>query len=130
MSDSDELFLPLTEVVEGLRQQLAQAVLAAHADGVRFQVNGVELEFTVVAKREAGGDGKIKFSVLGVGAELGAAGKMAQERTQKVKLSLTPVLGKAGAEPKKLEISRKPAAKAPAARPAKQAVAVRSAKLR
>lgn len=126
MSDSDELFLPLPDVVEGLRQQLAKAVLAAHTDGVRFQVNAVELEFTVVAKREAGGDGKIKFSVLGVGAELGAAGKMAQERTQKVKLSLTPVMGKAGTEPKKLEISRKPAAKQAAI----QAAAVRSPKPR
>lgn len=124
MSASDELFLPLTDAVEGLREQLSRAVLAARSDGVRFQVNSVELEFTAVAKREAGGDGKVKFSILGVGAELGAAGKVAAEHTQKVKLSLTPVLSAAaGAEPKKLEISRKPAAK-------KSAAPVRAAKAR
>lgn len=110
--DSD-VFLPLTDVVEGLREQIAVAIATAQTQAVRFEINSVELEFSVVAKREGGADAKIKFSILGVGAELGAAGKLALERTQKVKLSLTPISGVAepGVPPKKLAISRKPPVK-------------------
>lgn len=115
-SNSSNELLPLVDVVQGLREQITQAVAAAQGESVRFQLDSVELELSVVAKREAGGDGKLKFSILGmVDAELGGSGKLATERTQKVKLSLTPVAGgssaSTGSTPAvadKLQIRRKP----------------------
>lgn len=88
---ADEHLLPLPEVIEELRRQIADVASRSKQRDLRFVVNTVELEFSVVAKREGGGEGKIKFSVLGLSGEAGASGRVAQERTQKIKLSLTPV---------------------------------------
>jgi hypothetical protein len=112
-----EDLLPLSEVVQELRTQLAAAVEQGRGEHLRFKLNTIELEFTVVAKREAGGDGKLKFSVLGFGVEAGAGGKAANEQTQKIKLSLTP-LPKPGTAASSTDddatvlINRKPARKA------------------
>lgn len=123
----DEHLLPLSEVVEELRLQIAEVASRSKKRDLRFVVNSVELEFSVVAKREGGGDGKIKFSVLGLSAEAGASGKVAHERTQKIKFSLTPVdespaLARSSSElpqDKKLfKISRTPASRKPASKKA------------
>lgn len=82
--------IPLTQLIEALRDQLGEAA-RGERQGPKFKVNSIEVELTIVAKRDRGGDGKIKFSVLTAGAEIGASGKVAHEETQKVKLSLTPV---------------------------------------
>lgn len=84
--------LPLDEAVCSLRRQITEAMDAAANESLRFKLNSIELEFSVVAKREEGLDGKVKFSVLGIGAELGGVEKVAGERTQKVKISLAPVV--------------------------------------
>jgi hypothetical protein len=83
--------LPLGEVVHALREELINAAKSGANEIVRFEAGSIEVEFTIVAKREGGPEGKIKFEVFGFGAELGGGAKFAREQTQKVKLTLTPV---------------------------------------
>jgi len=107
--------LPLGEVVRALRAEIIEAAKAGENEAVRFEVGPIDVEFTIVAKREGGPDGKIKFEVLGFGAEVGAGAKFARERTQKVKLNLTPVQVLPDGTRGPIEISRVPPAdKSPA----------------
>lgn len=64
------------------------------------------MEFHVVAKREIGGEAKLSFNVFTVAASLGGNAKGADERTQKVKFALNPVLVDAEGKPSKLSIAR------------------------
>jgi len=81
---------PLTEVVQSLRAEIVSAVKAAQQSEIVFKLGDVELEFSVVATREGGANGKISFSVLGFGFEVGGDGKIAREKTQTVKITLSP----------------------------------------
>jgi hypothetical protein len=83
--------LPLAEVISALRREIVAGAQEGEGADVRFQLGNIDLEFTVVAKREGGPKGSIKFAVLGIGAEVGADAKFAKERTQKVKLTLSPM---------------------------------------
>ena len=103
-----DMLLPLNDVIRALRLELRDAYESSEDQEIRFELGPVEVEFSVVAKREGGPDGKIKFSVLGVGAELGASAKFAGEQTQRIKLSLTPLLMKPGEEPTQVVINRTP----------------------
>ena len=85
----DETF-PLRDVIRGLRDEIAQAALDGAGNAISFALGPIELEFNVVATREGGGGGGIKFAVLGIGANVDASAKVANERTQKVKFTLTP----------------------------------------
>ena len=105
MTDS---LLPLSDVIQALRNELLQAYESGKGDAIRFQVGPVDVDFTVLAKREGGPEGKIKFSVLGIGAELGGSARFAAEQTQRVRLTLTPSMVKAGEERTELEVGRKP----------------------
>jgi hypothetical protein len=100
--------LPLGEVVRALRSEIIDAATAGVNETVRFEVGPIEVEITVVAKREGGPEGKIKFEVFGFGAEVGADAKFAREQTQKVKLNLTPVQVLPDGTLSHLEISRVP----------------------
>jgi hypothetical protein len=83
--------LPLGDVIEDLRDAIDEAIQRqGTGEAMLFKLEAVELEFQVVAKREGGANGKIKFSIFGNGAEAGASGKLSSEQTQKVKLKLTP----------------------------------------
>jgi hypothetical protein len=103
-----EHMLPLGEVVRALRAEIIEAATAAANEAFRFEVGPIDVEFTIVAKREGGPDGKIKFEVFGFGAELGGGAKFAREQTQKVKLNLTPVQVLADGTRGHIEISRAP----------------------
>lgn len=90
--EKSENLLPLNEFVAALRAEL----LTAHEEGPasgnaeagpRFAVGPVNVEFTATAKREAGGNGSIKFYVF----QLGVSGSVATESTQRVSLTLTPL---------------------------------------
>jgi len=85
-----ETYLPLSEFVSALRQEIVLSAAAARNETVKFELGPIELEFSVVATREGSGTGKISFQVLGSGFELGADGKVTAERTQRVKLTLAP----------------------------------------
>lgn len=114
-ANPSQVLLPLSEVVQDLRSQIAGAEVRAQKEALRFKLNSVEIELTVVARRELGGDAKVKFSVLGWGVEAGTAGKIAQEQTHKIKLSMTPSRAGAaeqswrlkGGDQGEVEISRK-----------------------
>jgi hypothetical protein len=84
--------IPLHEAIDRLRDELLRAALDSATERLRFELGDIEMEFTVVAKREGGPESKFDFHILGIGASLGASGKIANERTQKVKLILKPVL--------------------------------------
>jgi Trypsin-co-occurring domain 2 len=83
--------IPLAEAMRSLREEIRHAALDGQTEMLQFELGSIELEFTVVAKREGGPNAKIEFHVLGVGAELGADAKVGDERTQKVKMILNPV---------------------------------------
>ena len=99
--------IPLHEAVDRLRYELRRAALDSETERLRFKLGDIEMEFTVVAKLEGGPESKFDFHILGIGASLGASGKIANERTQKVKLILKPVSVDPGTgERAKVDISR------------------------
>jgi hypothetical protein len=85
-----EAYLPLSEFVRALRQEIVASAAAARDEAIKFELGPIELEFSVVATREAGVNGKISFQVLGSGFEIGGDGKGSAVRTQRVKLTLSP----------------------------------------
>ena len=57
--------MPLREAVQALRAEIIEASKASSDEVVKFEIGTIEIELTVLAKREGGLDGKISFSVLG-----------------------------------------------------------------
>ncbi len=98
-----ESLIPLADMIAALRDELDRAVEVGRARGPRFQVGPIELELTLVVGREATPEGKISFKVFGSGAEVSVGGKISDERTHRIKLTLTPV-DQAG-EPTKILVS-------------------------
>ncbi|BBU63915.1 hypothetical protein MSC49_38500 (plasmid) [Methylosinus sp. C49] len=98
--------IPLREALQALRAEIVGAVADAATESVKFELGPIEMEFQVVAQREAGGEGKIGFHIFGAEASLGASGKAEMSKTQKVKLSLSPVKVDAGGQKGKIEIRR------------------------
>jgi Trypsin-co-occurring domain 2 len=79
--------LGLAEVVQSLRAELYEAMVAGAGQVVRFRVGAVDLEFQVEVSREGGIGGKIRFWVV----EAGGEGKVKSASTQAVKLRLEPM---------------------------------------
>jgi Trypsin-co-occurring domain 2 len=98
--------IPLRDAIRALRTELTESVREAETETVRFELGSVELEFQVVATREATGSAKVGFHIFAAEAELGAGGKGVDERTQRVKLVLNPMLAGSGGQKAKLEIAR------------------------
>ena len=82
--------LPLSDVIRSLRVEIQEAVKAGAGELFRFKLGPIELEFQVVATKEAGADGKISFHIFGAGAEIGGNARGSDQRTQRIKLVLTP----------------------------------------
>jgi hypothetical protein len=78
--------IDLKHLVERLRLDLADLSAESEEQSIQFQVDVIELELRVVAKREGGANGKVKFGVL----EFGADGKASSEASHTIKLRLTP----------------------------------------
>ena len=74
----------LAEAIDALRAELNEAMARGEGAGVRFRIKPVEL--TVQAVVTKGGDGRIGWSVLGIG------GKLESASTQILKLELEPVV--------------------------------------
>lgn len=102
--------VPLRDAIRALRVEIMEAAEDASTQAVRFELGPIELEFQVVAKKEKGGDAKISskigFYVLSAEATIGGSGKGADERMQKVKLVLNPVVVDRAGGRSKLEIGR------------------------
>ncbi|MGK5111367.1 MULTISPECIES: trypco2 family protein [unclassified Geodermatophilus] len=79
--------IELSEYIEALRSELRAAELAGKNRTPRFAVGPVELELEVAGTREAGAKGDIKFWVV----SLGGSAKASVQRTQRLKVTLTPL---------------------------------------
>lgn len=98
--------IPLRDAIRALRDEILAARKDASTHEVRFELGPIEMEFQVVARKELGGEAKLGFHIFAVEATLGGSGKGADERTQKVKFVLNPVLIDATGQRSKLDISR------------------------
>lgn len=81
----------LADFVAGLRRELGEAQVARDP-GTQFMVGPIELEVTLVAKKQADASAKVRLYV----AELGGGGALSREETQRVRFTLTPVDGGGG----------------------------------
>ena len=90
--------IPLSEMIESLRQELAVALALGEGKSVRFTVDNAELEVELVARRTLEGGGGVKFWVVT------ADGKAAVTDSEKhrFKISLKPI----SSSGKPLRISR------------------------
>jgi len=84
----------LTEIIKTLRSDISEAIRSGEGHGIQFELNQIEIELQTVI--ETGGDGKIEFKVLGVGAEVG--GNLSQTKTHSIKLNLTAINHKTGTD--------------------------------
>ncbi|WGZ92911.1 MAG: hypothetical protein QJT81_13880 [Candidatus Thiothrix putei] len=96
--------LELAEVIKALREELNLAKRDGERQGIRFNINNVDIELQTVVERkvDAGVSGKVRFWVIDADAK--ANGELKDAVTQKIKLSLQvvdesnpdPQTGKAG----------------------------------
>ncbi len=87
--------IPLSEMIESLRQELAVAIDKGKGQAVGFVVEGAELEVELVAKRTTSGGGGVKFWV--VTAE--GKAEVGDEVRHRLKLALTPKMRPTPNEP-------------------------------
>jgi hypothetical protein len=99
--------IPLRDAIRALRVEIMAAAEDSSTQALRFELGPVEMEFQVVARKETGGEAKLGFHIFAAEATLGGSGKGSDERTQKVKLVLGPVVVGMTGERSKLEIERK-----------------------
>lgn len=90
--------IPLSEMIESLRQELAVAIAKGEGQDVRFEVGSAELEVEFVATRSREGGGGVKFWVVTVEGKAAAS----NEVTHRFKLSLVPKRADGGP----IEVSR------------------------
>jgi hypothetical protein len=101
-------FVPISEAIRALRQELYEATQEGEADELHFEIGNIDLEFNAVVTREADGKVKASFKLLGWGADGGAGAKISDQSTQKIKLSLSPIRAAAPGQPgKKLQVNSK-----------------------
>jgi Trypsin-co-occurring domain 2 len=90
--------IPLSEMIESLRQELAAAMAKGQGQDLRFEVGSAELEVELVAKRSKAGEAGVKFWVVTAKGQVSAEDAV----THRFKLSLTPKRADGGA----VEVSR------------------------
>jgi hypothetical protein len=78
--------IELTSVVQQLRAELSEALIASEGKRLRFELGPVELSLTVTIGRETTPGAKVRFWVV----EAGADAKISREAVQEIKLVLTP----------------------------------------
>jgi hypothetical protein len=76
----------LVEAIRAVRMQLKEATVIANSEDIQFEVEQLELEFSVELKRDAKIKGGIKAWVVSAEAEQGEA----DSRAHKVKVTLRP----------------------------------------
>lgn len=102
---NQELF-SLSDAIAALRTEISGAVERGAEERIKFALGDIDLEFTVVAKRETKGNGTLKFSILGIGADAGAATTVAHEQMQKVTIKLRAQDHRADGSPKDILVGR------------------------
>jgi len=76
----------LAETIEALRAELTTAISRGDGQPLQFELEAVNVEFTLAITRE-GGDGGLRLGVV----SFGASGKVASQRTHRLSLTLNPV---------------------------------------
>ena len=72
--------IELADVIADLRDELDTARRRGTGEDLRFELGPVELEVSVAVQKDAGGNAKVKFWVV----ELGADGKVSSTATQRI----------------------------------------------
>lgn len=86
----------LAEMIGQLRSELGRAMAdGAAGGGLRFQAEKLELELTVGVERSREPGAKVRFWVL----DVHGSARSARTATQRIKLTLQPVLGDAPDSP-------------------------------
>jgi Trypsin-co-occurring domain 2 len=85
--------IPLSEMIESLRQELAVAVAAGKGQAIKFEVGTIELELEVAVTRKTKGGGGLKFWVVAAQGEHGVD----TLTRHTFKLTLNPKLATGGA---------------------------------
>ncbi|KUJ54503.1 hypothetical protein ACZ90_65960 [Streptomyces albus subsp. albus] len=74
----------ITEAIEQLRTQLAEAQEKGRDARLQFRITEVEMEFLIEAREDAGGSGGVRLGVV----KLGADGKVSHGSTHRLRLKL------------------------------------------
>ncbi|MEU4469447.1 trypco2 family protein [Streptomyces sp. NPDC024017] len=85
----------LTDAIESVREQLSALARRTADKDVLFEVDTVELEFTVQVGLTGESGAKVKLWVV----EAGAKAELTNETTQAVKVTLTPKMAATGRRP-------------------------------
>ena len=93
--------LGLAAALEALRDDLQSAWRAGQGRQVRFRASEVTLQLETVARLDKDGSGKIRWYVV----EAGGGVKSGSERTQKLTLTLTPLVYDEQGKPVPLEVA-------------------------
>uniref|UniRef100_A0A7C3PHM2 Trypsin-co-occurring domain-containing protein n=1 Tax=Oscillatoriales cyanobacterium SpSt-418 TaxID=2282169 RepID=A0A7C3PHM2_9CYAN len=109
-SPTENGFLDLAESIRGLRSELDRAIDERDWSGskIRFRLKPIHLKLQVVAKREGGVEGKVRWYLV----EASAKGQLASEVTQIIELELEPLEIDAAGQRGNLEVgSSQPSSK-------------------
>lgn len=72
-------FFSLAEATTALKTEIMDAVAQRQGD-ITFELGNIELEFSVVAQRSGGANGKVEFKVLGLGPTAEFSADISSER--------------------------------------------------
>ncbi|MFF7158675.1 trypco2 family protein [Streptomyces sp. NPDC008139] len=86
--DEGDGVIELSAMIRELRWELDSAMTDGEGERLRFELGTVEVEATVTVGKEAGGQGKVRFWVVGAGGD----GKVTRSDVQKITLTLQPRL--------------------------------------
>lgn len=82
--------LPLSQVIEAIKSEIAVARLASDREDARFRISSVDITLTAVAKTEAGGGIRVEVPVLENIGGGKAVGDLELTNTQRIRLTLKP----------------------------------------
>lgn len=85
----------LAKVIRDLRAELEDAMVAADGEVLLFELGAIELELSVAIEAGAHAEVKTRFWVMDAGAGV----NVDHTNTQRITLTLTPMLGPDGASP-------------------------------
>lgn len=94
LSQTLERNIPLSEMIQTLRNELHASFYEGRDQGLRFRVESIELELQIAVSRETEGGGGIKFWVV----EASGKHKVTAADHHTFKLKLQPVLDGGKAE--------------------------------
>ncbi|MYX04230.1 MULTISPECIES: trypco2 family protein [unclassified Streptomyces] len=84
----DRVAAGLAETIRALRAELTAAMESGSNESLRFELGEVSLDVTLAITKEASGDAGVRFGVVSFGAK----GKLGDDVTHHLSLSLSPVV--------------------------------------